>query len=63
MSFTTQLKKHRLELHMTQKEMAEALGISLLTYRNWELGTTTITLRQLLRICEVLKITLIELIV
>jgi DNA-binding XRE family transcriptional regulator len=54
------LMSRRLELRISQQELAEALGVSRKTISSWENGHSepNLTLRQTKRLCEVLKFTL-----
>ena len=56
------IKKQRKKLGYTQGELAQELGIQRETYTQIENGKNSMTLERFLRICEVLKITPIELI-
>lgn len=35
-----QIKERRLELHLSQREAAEMVGVSERTWQNWEAGTS-----------------------
>lgn len=52
----TELKKQRLWIGMTQKEVAEAVGATLRTYQKWEIGETTPDSKFLLRLLNWLDI-------
>lgn len=53
---TARLKKHRLNLNMTQKALAEKAGVHVQTIKNFESGksTTLLTFIQILRAFEAL---------
>lgn len=40
-NLATELKKKRTELHLTQRELASTLGVTLRTVQAWEAGTAT----------------------
>ena len=52
-----QLKQIRKAQKITQKQMADLLGVDLKTIGNWELGRTTIKLDDACRICQALHCT------
>lgn len=52
-----QLKKIRKAQKITQKQMADILGVDLKTVGNWELGKTAIKLDDACRICRALRCT------
>lgn len=54
----------RKQLNLTQKQVADALGITSRTVQSWELGETVprLTLDKTLRLCQVLNCTLEELV-
>lgn len=52
-----QLKKIRKSQKITQKQMADILGVDLKTVGNWELGKTAIKLDDACRICRALRCT------
>lgn len=52
-----QLKQIRKAQKITQKQMADLLGVDLKTVGNWELGKTTIKLDDACRICRALHCT------
>ena len=49
------IRKLRLEINLTQEEIAKILGVSRTTYTGWELGTNTIPLRKLLLLSNYYK--------
>jgi transcriptional regulator with XRE-family HTH domain len=53
----------RLEAGVTQKELADALDVSVQTVRNWEQGKAeaTFTFRQIKAFCSILKVSLDDL--
>jgi transcriptional regulator with XRE-family HTH domain len=50
-----QIKKHRLELHWLQTDVAAKIGISSASVSNWERGTTIPSRRLTKRIAEFLS--------
>lgn len=52
------LVKLRTEMGLTQKALADALGVSEQTVRNWERGksTPTLTIPQIKALCALLKL-------
>jgi len=54
------LLHYRKKRNMTQKELAEKLGVKHNTISSWENGTTSINVDILFKICEILKISLID---
>lgn len=50
----SKLKKARLERELTQIDVAKAVGVSLVSYRNWEDGVTTPKDENLARLEQVL---------
>lgn len=50
------IKAVRESLDLSQKEMADKIGVDLKTYSNWERGVTDLTFRNLQRIADALKI-------
>jgi len=50
------MKDHRLELKLTQADVALAVGVSLTTYQLWEKGVTTPTPENLKKLNSVLGI-------
>ena len=62
MQFKENLKKYRLALSLTQKEMAENIGISERGYRYYEMGTREPNLTTLVQIADVLHVSLDKLI-
>lgn len=51
------LKKQRLQLGLTQQEVASKLGISQPNYHRWETGTAQVPKAQLKRLARVLRVT------
>lgn len=49
MEFSEQIKYVRLELHMSQMEFGQLLGVSFTTVNRWENGKTTANYRALRR--------------
>lgn len=52
----TSLKKFREACHLTQKQLAEAIDVSVRTYQKWEAGTTMPDCHNLIRIMNWLGI-------
>lgn len=46
------LKYCREELELTQKELGNILGVNITTISKWELGYDTITLKRLVKFCN-----------
>lgn len=51
------IRSHRRERHLSQAELAEALGVTHGAVSQWETGQTTPTLPMLAKIAEVLHCT------
>lgn len=47
------LKAARHNVNMTQKEAADAIGVSVATIKNWESGKTFPSQPKIMRICEI----------
>lgn len=62
MQFSQNLKKYRLALSLTQKEMSEQLGISERGYRYYEMGTREPNLSTLVQIADILHVSLDDLV-
>ena len=58
MTFHENLKKWRLAMNLTQKNMADLLGISDRGYRNYELGRNEPSIRDLIKIADLFQISL-----
>ena len=56
-TFGRQIKKHRLELHWLQTDVAAKIGISSTSVSNWERGVTSPSRRMAKRISEFLDYT------
>ena len=54
------LAHYRKKRNMTQKELADKLGVKHNTISSWESGTTSIDIDTLFKICEILKISIID---
>ena len=54
------LKTKRIDLGMTLERMAEKLGITIVTYRTWEMNPRKITVENAKKICLILKCKLEE---
>ena len=57
----TKLKKHRKAAHMTQRQMAKALGIPYSTYSNYENDYRIPDAETVNKICEILNISIVDL--
>lgn len=53
-------KERRLELGLTQRQVAKDVGVSLFTVSNWEQGVTTPSPVNLVKLKKVLKIEEVE---
>jgi DNA-binding XRE family transcriptional regulator len=53
-SLGDQIRKHRLELHWLQADLAKAIGVHVVSVRKWERGTSTPSRRLTKRIQEFL---------
>lgn len=51
------IKKYREKLDLTQKEVAEILGLSQAQYNKHKNGKSELTVRQLLLLCDLFKVT------
>ena len=60
--FCQNLKTARLDCGLTQKQVAEKLNVVESCYANWEQGRTEPNIAMLRRLCELLDISLDELI-
>ncbi len=56
MNISENIKKERKKAGMTQKELAEKLGVYQKDISRWETGERTPSIRNIYRICEVLDI-------
>ncbi|EIQ81991.1 helix-turn-helix domain-containing protein [Streptococcus canis] len=61
MSFTNRLKENRKNKKLTQKELAEQLGIKQNTYSDWERGKTQPNLDNIIKLANILDTTTDEL--
>lgn len=50
------LKSIRVDLNLTQKEMAEKMGVGVQTWRNKELYITELTATELMALCSMAKV-------
>lgn len=57
MDFGQRLKNLRLEQNITQQELAESVGVSVVTVRNWERGTKKPAMDAIIALARELKIT------
>lgn len=55
--FAYRIKQHRLAAGMTQKQLADALGMSRVHITNIETKATQTTIQTLLRMCDILGVT------
>lgn len=62
MQFSQNLKEYRLALGLTQKAMAQHLGISDRGYRYYEMGTREPNLSSLIQIADILNVSLDDLV-
>lgn len=62
MEFNQNLKKYRISLSLTQKAMADYLGISERGYRYYEMGTREPNLSTLVQMADILHVSLDELV-
>ena len=60
--FCVNLKNARKDCHLTQKEVAERLGVVESCYANWEQGRTEPSISSLRKLSEILQINLDDLI-
>lgn len=58
MEFNKKLKEYRLSFNLTQKEMAEHLGISERGYRYYENGSREPNISTLIQIADILHVSL-----
>lgn len=56
MGFSERLKESRKQAHLTQVDIAEKLGISQPAYASWERGTKKPTQENLVKIAQVLNV-------
>ena len=56
-SLGDQIRKHRLELHWLQADLAKVIGVHVVSVSNWERGTSTPSRRMMKRIQEFLDYT------
>ncbi|MDV5988032.1 UNVERIFIED_CONTAM: helix-turn-helix domain-containing protein [Streptococcus canis] len=61
LSFTNRLKENRKNKKLTQKELAEQLGIKQNTYSDWERGKTQPNLDNIIKLANILDTTTDEL--
>jgi len=57
-NFSKNLKTERLSNNLTQKQMAEKIGIKTQSYQAYEAGLTLPTTENLLKICLILNVSL-----
>ena len=56
MQLAAYIKSRRKNINLTQKELAEKVGVSMNTVARWERGETEPSFSDFLRVCEVLGI-------
>ena len=54
---TLRLKEFRLKMNLSQREIAEMLGIAQPYYWKWETGRSFPNAKQILKFCEIFKCT------
>lgn len=62
MSFSEQLKMYRTKHNLTQKMVAEAIGISLRGYQQYEQGKFQPNIEKLIKLADLYHITIDELV-
>lgn len=60
--FAENIKSYRTEAKLTQAELANQLGVSTNVIGHWEKGRTEPNLDTLLKLCDILQVSLDELI-
>ena len=61
-TYLTNIRTKRKRMKLTQRDMAERLCMNLLAYQRLEWGVTALTVDRLIKIAEVLKVKVRELI-
>lgn len=61
MSFSNKLREIRLERNLTEKQLAELIGVQVRTYRNYEMGKTIPRIDVVRKLAMTLKISSDEL--
>lgn len=61
MTFGTKLRKHREKKRLSQKEVAEQIGVSQTTYHNWETDISSFRVEFLSKLAQVFEVAIIEL--
>ncbi len=56
-TFKTSIKLERVNLKLSQKDMAEKIGITTQSYQAYESGLTMPTMENFLKLCKILNIT------
>ena len=51
------IKQLRIDSKLTQKQVAEKIGITYQSYQSYETGITVPTLKNLLKLCEIFEVT------
>ena len=51
------IKQLRIDSKLTQKQVAEKIGIAYQSYQAYETGITVPTLKNLLKLCEIFEVT------
>lgn len=55
------IKEKRIDKNMTQEELAKKLNVKRSTYANWEQGSRKIDVNNVMSICDILDIDMVEL--
>ena len=54
------IKKYRKLNHMTQKDLAQKVGVSVAAVSNWETGSNSIDVDSLFKVCDALGVSISE---
>lgn len=54
------IKKYRKLNHMTQKQLAQKVGVSVAAVSNWETGSNSIDVDSLFKVCDALGVSISE---
>ncbi len=57
----SKISKLRQDANLTQSELAELLGVSRGTIKNWEAGTMQDTLLMIVKMCRIFRCSLLDL--
>lgn len=55
------IKEKRIDKNMTQEDLAKKLNVKRSTYANWEQGSRKIDVNNVMSICDILDIDMVEL--